>query len=190
MVWSLFLRSGISGISTLAGLGVQQSPALPFLTSAQPLLSGFSFQPCSCSLENLGCVDPRYILSPQPWTHSGSHVELMGSLPVLFSLILHPAESSLFSCQQLWPLPPQHVWPLCCAGSSAPCTLVRKLFLGKEPGWSQADLMRFPLCRNWNPMLLSVHCLETVASYILSSFILVSSRKADLIPGTPSLQTA
>lgn len=107
-MWSWFLRSGICGICTLAGLDFQQAPAPLSPTSSQLLVCLFQHW-SSCYLESIECLYTlRYLHSPQPWTHRGSQIALTGSLSVHSILILHSANPNLFSCQEYSPLCPQH----------------------------------------------------------------------------------
>ena len=97
---TLFLRSGISGNlhSGRAGTPTDSSTSLfPMVLNLQHL---FYFHLCrKFYQENYGCLAQD--IYP-------ALTSLWGPLSANFSLIHFPADSSLFSCQELCSLPPQH----------------------------------------------------------------------------------
>lgn len=128
-------------------------------------------------------VLPWDIPSPQPWTYGDLSFcrFLSDNLPCRFRLpgILTSAPSA---------------WCDHCAVLGLQVSLLSWETISRQRARAITVLSyEFPLSqelKNWSLMLLFVHCLETVASYILSRFILVSSRRATLIPYIPPLQRA
>ena len=88
-------------ISIQEGLELQQTLALPCSQWRSTSSVSFTSTFVGNSIKKIMDVLPKIYTQP-------SLMNLWGPLSANFSLIHFPSDSNLFSCQELWPLPPQH----------------------------------------------------------------------------------